>query len=271
MLDIMKGQLRQLMRTRIIHLTFAVFAVAFLAVIFLEGTANTDNPVRASDFLCGSYGQMAGFFLILLCIVAGFANGADFSDKTLYHELLAGRRRSAVFFGRLIPGAVISVFGTMILLALPIAFLALCNGWGNAIPVSAAVQRLLLMFFPLLRLYCAQVLITFAVKNQIAGFAVSMLPVFALFSLGSTNAAAMSGMKILRTLSSSPYLLSPINCGYLAKFDSWATYGIDLIQHYTYYPALSVSAIALTVTVSLVMCAVYLLVAYHYFHTDDLN
>ena len=127
MLDIMKGQLRQLMRTRMIHLTFGVFAASFLLITFLEGTANTDNPVRASDFLCGSYGQMAGFFLILLCIVAGFANGADFSDKTLYHELLAGRRRSAVFFGRLIPGAVISVFGTMLLLALPVAFLAWLN------------------------------------------------------------------------------------------------------------------------------------------------
>lgn len=271
MLDIMKGQLRQLMRTRLIHLTFGVFAASFLLITFLECTVNTDNPVRASDFLCGGYGQLAGLILISLCLVAGFANGADFSDKTLYHELLAGRRRSTVFFGRLIPGAAVSILGTMLLLALPVAFLALLNGWGNAIPVSAAVTRLLLMFFPLLRLYCVQVLITFAVKNQIAGFSVSMLPVFALFTLGSTNAAQMSNMKILKTLSGNPYLLSPINCGFLAKFDAWATYGIDLIQHYTYYPALSASAIALTITVSLVMCAVYLLVAYHYFRTDDLN
>ncbi len=271
MLDIMKGQLRQLMRTRIIHLTFGVFAASFLLITFLECTVNTDDPIRASDFLCGSYAQAAGLILVSLCIVAGLANGADFSDKTLYHELLSGRRRSAVFFGRLIPGAFVSVLGTMLLLALPIAFLAWLNGWGNAIPVSAAVQRLLLMFFPLLRLYCAQVLFTFAVKNQIAGSSLSMLPVFGLFTLGCTDAAAMSGMQILKTLSGTPCLLSPLNCGYLAKFESWATYAIDLRQHYTYYPELPASAIALTVTVSLVMCAVYLLVAYHYFHTDDLN
>ena len=45
MLDIMKGQLRQLMRTRLIHLTFGVFAASFLLITFLECTVNTRERI----------------------------------------------------------------------------------------------------------------------------------------------------------------------------------------------------------------------------------
>ncbi|MBR5723320.1 MAG: hypothetical protein IKX57_06785, partial [Oscillospiraceae bacterium] len=60
--------------------------------------------------------------------------------------------------------------------------------------------------------------------------------------------------------------------GKLCTFDSWYVYGCaDLKMHYIYYPELSGSLIAGVVIVSLIMTAVYLLLGYHFFHTDDLK
>ena len=65
-------------------------------------------------------------------------------------------------------------------------------------------------------------------------------------------------------------LLAPTGLGYLAKFESWYTYDLNLNQFFTYDPALSASAAVTILVCAAVMTAVYLVIGYHYFHVDDM-
>ena len=150
--------------------------------------------------------------------------------------------------------------------AVPYVLYAKLYGVGDAIPVSAIVQRFLLMLLPLLRISAFCVLTVFFMKKQLAAIGVSFLA-----QMVSLSASMGSPGFVAKVLRLHPCLLSISNISELSNFRFWRTYDLKMNEFYTYYPELPVSFIVRTVIVSLAMTAVYLLLGYHFFHTDDMN
>ena len=149
----------------------------------------------------------------------------------------------------------------------PILLIALNYGWGNTIPLSNALLRLLLTLLPLLRMSALAVMVTFISKHRTPVVMLAMLICsFTIMPLDSVN------LPLISDLVKNPFILSAVNYSNLMTVDSWYVYGCaEFKMHYIYYPELSGTLIAGTVIVSLVMTAVYLLLGYHFFHVDDMN
>lgn len=101
------------------------------------------------------------FLLILTARICGW----DYGDKTMNYELLSGHSRRNVFWSRSIVSLVWCVpIGFLLIILLPTVF-ALINGWGYNMDFGGAALRFLLVIFPLFRLTCEFILLTFLLKN----------------------------------------------------------------------------------------------------------
>lgn len=267
MLDIMRYQFRQLLRSRTaLLLSFLVFAV-FFVLLFLT-TANYGEP---RDFMTSVLPEtlplIAVFSSALPGIYIGIACGDDLADKTINHELTAGRSRAASLLGRAVPALIFVPLMTAALCGLPFVLYGILYGAGDTIPLSAIALRFLLMLFPLMRLSAFFILLIFIVKKQI----VSIVSVMVITPIAFSATSGSSTSVLLETCRRVHGMLSISDFINLSAFESWRTYDLKLNVYFTYYPELSASQIALTVICSLVMTAVYLLLSYHYFHVDDMN
>ena len=262
MKDIIRAQLRQARRTTMLYIIFFLLAGS-CAVGLLNATV---DGASASAVTAGDGKLIAAFSLMFLGTAASWICGADLEDKTVNHEMTSGRLRRDVYLGRVIPAMAVAVTGTLVLIFMVFGITTALVGWGHEIPLSNALLRFALLVFPLLRLGAFSAAVTFVTKNRVTGFMVCLYA--AMFSLP----ADALPFEWLRDLLGNYLLLSPLTFGKLCTFDSWYVYGCaDLKMHYIYYPELSGSLIAGIVIVSLIMTAVYLLLGYHFFHTDDLK
>ena len=106
----------------------------------------------------------AGVVFFLLMLTARIC-GWDYGDKTMNYELLSGHSRGAVFWSRSVVSLVWCVpIGFLIIAIFPAVF-ALINGWGDNMDFGGAALRFLLVIFPLFRLTCEFILLTFLLKN----------------------------------------------------------------------------------------------------------
>ena len=266
--EIIRAQLRQARKTGMLYLVFFLFAFVSCIALLNESSGWGEHPETASDFVCGNMSaKLCSFAIFFLMVAIGWICGADFEDKTINYELSAGRLRREVYLGRVIPGILVGITGTVILSAAPILLIAAFYGWGNSLPLSNALLRLLLTMLPLLRMGAFAAAMTFILKHQLP----SVMLAFCTCSL-TVMPLETFNMPVIRDLIKNPFVLSAVNYSNLMTVDSWYVYGcFDFKMHYIYYPELSGSMIAGTVIVSLVMTAVYLLIGYHFFHVDDMN
>lgn len=266
MFDIMRFQFRQLLRTRVVHLANLLMLTVFFLMLFLDSGNSGNERQTLTDYLPLTMNLLTGISVTAAAIMIGMVCGDDFADKTINHELAAGRSRASSFFGRAVPVLIAAPLTVVFICAVPYVLYGALFGVGNAIPVSAIVQRFLLMLLPLLRFSAFCILTVFVTKHQLAAIGASFLTMMI-----SLSAAMGSPQFITHILRLHPCMLSLSNITELSAFSSWRTYDLTLQNFYTYYPELSVSFIVTTVIVSLTMTAVYLLLGYHFFHTDDMN
>ena len=267
MTDIMKTQIRQLFRRKgFFQFPLIALLITLVLSVLLQSTDNSGRIFTASAFL----GQFALFSCAVSLILPGCIMDVcccdDFMDKTINHELTAGTPRIKVYFARILPGLVISLLCYALVLAVPFTLLTFMHGWGTDIPLSNVLLRLVLILAAILRYSCFMGMIAFLTKKTGVCLTVS---IFA--ALACCGTAIGASIPYLRGLMTNPYLLSILSIGNLSQFSAWYTYGSSLKYNYIYYPALSGSTVAGVVIVSLVMSAFWLLLGYHYFHTDDLN
>lgn len=101
------------------------------------------------------------FFLILTARICGW----DYGDKTMNYELLSGHSRSEVFWSRSIVSLGWCIPIGLLIIAVPTAIFTLINGWGDNMDFVGAALRFLLLIFPMFRLTCEFILLTFLLKN----------------------------------------------------------------------------------------------------------
>lgn len=113
---------------------------------------------------------LAFFVLILTARICGW----DYGDKTMNYELLSGHSRGAVFWSRTLVSLCWCIPIGLIITVLPAAVFTLINGWGDNMDFGGAALRFLLLLFPLFRITCEIILLTFILKNcylsMVSGF-----------------------------------------------------------------------------------------------------
>ena len=270
MLDIMRYQFRTMLRKSVVHiLNICLLGTGTLMMFFDSFNAEEGEPIlKATEYMPKTLPILMALGMFGATCLATMVAGDDFMDKTINHELSAGRRRYISYFGRAIPSLIAAPLCATALYVLPYVIYGIAFGWGDTLPTGDLVLRVVLGLFPLIRVTAFCVMILFLFKNPIA-------------ACMTTMGAPMLGMAVQIEATSLPFLkiaaeskhwlLSPIDFTHLGEFSSWYTYNLNMEQFYTYDTSLDPTGAALTVIVSVVMTAVYLLIGYHFFHVDDMN
>ncbi|MDE6729389.1 MAG: hypothetical protein K2J71_01255 [Oscillospiraceae bacterium] len=85
-------------------------------------------------------------------LLAGQICAGDFTDKTQNYEIMAGHSRSEIYYSRVILSLILGLFFGMFLIIIPVVAAGFYYGWGEQMPVSDAVNRILLVEFPMIRM-----------------------------------------------------------------------------------------------------------------------
>ncbi|MBQ6696575.1 MAG: hypothetical protein IJN16_07720 [Lachnospiraceae bacterium] len=263
MKNIMKAQLYQLLRSSILYKTFlclvvfqiAIFVVARRSVLEMEGRAFSAGNSLAD----GGYILMC-FALIFAIIITGQICGADFVDKTTNYELLMGHLRKDVYVGRALLSMLVGMTGSIILIIIPIGWLCIMDGWGNEMDFGKALLRLLLCLFPIWRIICEFIFLTYIVKNpypvMIAGTLVSVYSVgiIPMFTTGDIGVLGLG------------------NLSQLMNFTAWRTFALVGEKEITIYDAsIAAGDVIRTILLSVVIGGLFLGLGYVFFKKDDLN
>ena len=264
MKDIIRGQLRQAFRNKLMYIAFFSL-LATLILVALNVTAEGD---ASASYLIGEQGSVLfGFTVFFLCFAVGWLCAADLEDQTVNYEMTSGRTRKDAFFGRVVPSVCLGVIGSLILVLVPALVMIKICGWGNALPLSDVLLRFGLLVFPLLRLGAFTAAVMFIVKKRLF---IVMIAMFA--AMFTAMPVEQIPLPALHEFLRNPLILGALNFHQLTSFKSWYVYGLsELKMHYIFYPEPEPSFFAGTILVSLVMTAVYLLIGYHFFRTDDLH
>lgn len=258
MKNIMKAQLFQILREKILWYTlvlcFLMQAVMFLLPVWLK----TEKVTSAGEFFATNAGGMLFFPLIFMIIITGQICGGDFLDKTHHYELLSGHKRGEVYLGRVIPAMLIAGIGGALLTYVPVVLYGLLYGWGNKIAWGAVVFRMGMLLFPILRMVCEYAFLTFLVKNP-----------YIMMGLG--YGALMAALYLGELMKSYNAFLGIINMIWLLEVEKWITFGLGGDLNYIYEAALNGREIFQTILASLVFGGAALYLGYVYFKNNDLN
>lgn len=260
MKNIIKSQLYQLRKERLVWMVFVGFLIIPMSNIFLEGemVLMGDYPTQV---MLSEMGMLFTIFpLMFLFTLVGIMCCGDFMDKTSNYELMTGHKRAEVYFGRVIPCIIVGVICFTVLVSVPIIVNTVMHGWGTKLDVGEIVLRHVLMIFPVFRILCTAVFAAFIIKNPYILMALG----YVTFAIGGISSSSMFEERM------SP-VLGMTNLNMLSTFESWATYGIEGNMNYIYDASLTAGQIASTIIVSLAAGAVFIYLGYVFFHTDDLN
>lgn len=259
MWNIMKAQLYQLKRNKVVIAVFLLLLFAqFTAVM---GEINySDGRVTADSYLESNAPYIVMYGVMFLFVLIGYICGADFMDKTSNYELMAGHSRKEVYLARVIPCILIGIAGEILLMAFPVIVAAMQGGWGNQLELKGVILRLLLLIFPIGRMICEMIFVTFLIKN-------------AYFAMAGGFFVFLSGVSLAEmTPTGNSFLLSVTNFNMLCSFETWTTYSlINGSEIVTYSSAMDASAVIATIIFSFMFGAVSLVMGYIFFKNDDLN
>jgi len=259
MKQIMKAQLYQLKRNKLIYVIF--FGLVFMQCTTLLGEIGfSSKTVTAGTYVAEGGSYVMSVALIFALVLTGVICGEDFIDKTINYELMSGHLRRELYFGRALLSLLIGTAGTIILNIVPVIAACMMNGWGNEVSAWEVFLRYMLSVFPVLRMICEFVFISYIVKNSYIvmalGFVVSMAGDAWIGLFGEGNLL----------------FLGTGNLHMLFDFTAWSTYTLVGEKEIIIYDAaLSSGNVAGTIAASVLIGGLFFILGYLYFEKDDLN
>lgn len=244
------------------------YAIIAALVAFFIGVTDIKGifSLTGSEYFIKSNSSFGTGIAILFVILATRICGWDFADKTLNYEALIGHKRSDMYFGRVIVAMAWCIPIALAILVLPPLVLTIMNGWGVYMDLGGLIIRCIIALFPIMRILCECVLLTFLTKSCYLGLIVSFLYneiggiiITGLEQLGKVN---VGNFVTIHSFSNFSDILTFENYNY-----EWIN-GEDITVFET---ALDPLYLTLTVVVSLLGCAACILLGWHYFKKSDLN
>lgn len=262
MRNIIKAQLYQFVREKIPFFVFAGLIALHIFSALISNNLNfeTNEPIAASTYVTTYFISSLFTSVFIIPVTVGPVCCGDFADKTSHYEILSGHLRRHIFFGRSLMAILIAVTEWVIITVVPVIMLTAMNGWGTDITVGDAVFRLFLMIFPVIRMCCEFVMLSFIIKNPY----IIMAGGYVIIMLGEMLANVTQG--------TGWFFTSATNLMQLGLFDFWVTYGLsDGTNNFIYDAVLPTSDIILTLAISITVSIGALAIGYIFFKNDDLN
>ncbi len=258
--NIIKSQFYQLKKYKLIFFSLVGITALLTAVpVIFDSFGAYEELLTGSEYFAGGSVLMGQLLMAMYVAVAvAMICGGDFPDKTANYELMSGHLRRDIYLGRAVVAYITAVAGWFIISFTPVIVMTAINGWGDDISVADMTFRALLMLFPLTRMVCEFVMLTFLIKNPY----VTMC--------GGYFFIMVSGM-ISETIPDGFAFMSFANLMKIGTVDAWVTYGLHDGGNFTYDPYLPADVIAQTIIVSVIVGAAALYLGYIFFKNDDMN
>lgn len=171
MTNIIKEMLRQTRRDKLLWLG-AVYIGAMLGAMFSDNGLTTDT---GSSFFGFAMQTLYIMIPLILGTMAARICGADLRDKTANYELLFGKKRWEVYFGRFIASFIACFTVMTVIFAIVIILPTALNGWGESLTVRNAAAHLALVYPIMFRILCFFTAFTFLCRNDIIAFVVAIV------------------------------------------------------------------------------------------------
>ncbi len=248
-------------QTRTDNVTYysILFMIFLVAVTFLDADI---TKVTGGEYVAIS-GQALGMFPSFFILILGIRIcGWDYADKTMNYEILSGHHRREVYFARVIVTLVWCVALSFFFLVLPALICTIINGWGVNMDFSGMAIRYLLAIFPIIRIVCQCVMLTFLVKSAYVAWAAG----FILTMLNSMTTMILEELMNIKL----SWQTATTNLMKLFTFNQSIGYvnGEDVtICHTELEPSMIIGTIGVSVAVSVICLAI----GYAVFRKSDVN
>lgn len=210
----------------------------------------------SGGYFAVSMGSMNIYSVIFLIVISAYIVGQDFLDKTAYYDILYGYKRSAVFWGRVIPMLIVTVVMSMVLLLLMPFVATILYGWGMQVAVSEFLFRCVLYILIVVRMCCEVTFLTVVCHELYQVYAIE----FVLYLLVEWFLNVKN-----------PYVFVSSATREVFAFSSWTIFHIDGTAEVLYENTLQGSTIVVLVLSSIGVSVLYLFLARHYFEVKDMN
>ncbi len=258
MASVISAQLCQLFRTKLKFITLILCLVVEIALTVGMTPDNGDDQTGWMSILIGWSSMGIVVFLYIAASVGDICAG-DFNDKTLYIELMSGCTRNKCYFGRLIVSIIFTLPTALFLYAAPLLVSRVIFGSTNIVPISGLLTRIGLLVLPTLRLICMFTCISFIAKHRLGVFAIGFCMLEA-FSVATTFIVSVPNE-----------LLALTSASYFCSFDEWSSVGLNGGLTFITDDRLADGMIGKIALWSIAASALFALIGWHSFRSDDLN
>ncbi len=260
MTNIIKSQNRQLLRDKFTIMTLLVGMIAH--IFFMTLNHSGISEMKGGMFTASIFGYIINILMIIILLIGGRAAGWDFSDKTINYEIMSGHSRKEIFAARTFIAMFWCILIYMVLVILPAGIFTIIKGWGVYVSISEVLLRFAISIFPVIRLVCFVVFLTFVMAD---GFK-AMLVGYALLMFGSI------GLSIIEELADIhlKYGFATSNAASVLDMSNYVYKMVDNEEQMVLNSTLSAEVMIKTIVISLVVSVVYLLLGYMSFKKKDL-
>lgn len=172
MLNIIKATLRQSRRDIFLKIT----AGYLLLMVVLSILGEEIDWKAHGSMMVGTLGMFLQFAIpIVTGVLTGRACGSDLRDKTANYEILFGKKRYEVYFGRFFASLIFMFVLVALIPPIPVLFMTIKNGWGASLAVSEALTLYGMLFPIVFRMVCFYTAITFFSGNDVVTILLSTI------------------------------------------------------------------------------------------------
>lgn len=262
MWNIIKAQNYQVRRD---NLTIYILIVG-LVVPLLVASMNSGTGIESltGSIAMANLGEVVFVMLgAILLILTSRICGWDQADKTMNYEVLSGHSRSEVFFARVLVSLLWGGVIGMVIAIFPVLLCTIISGWGVNMNLSDIVLRYLLLLFPIFRLICEFILLTFLLRDCYK----TMLIGWVFYDV--TIIGAMIYEEV--TDYTMTVQFAGLNISYLMEFSNAKIEYINGEDVSVYVTAIEPSVALATILVSLLVGAACLMIGYAVFRREDIH
>ena len=262
MWNITKALRYQIKRDNYSIITLIVAIFLPVMSLFIDSSGVEFGEITGSIYVSEYVGEMYGFVLIIIVLMTTRIAGWDYNDKTINYEIMTGHSKKDVFGARAVLSILVSMIAYVIMMVLPAIVFTVMNGWGKSLSLKNAVIRYILMMFPIFRITCMFVLLTFIVANCYKALVIG----YAL--LEATIVFSMIMEEMLDKTFTIQFAAS--NMEKLLSFPSYKTQFINGKDIMVYKSTVSSSLAGGTIIASLIVGTAALIIGYTYFKKHDM-
>lgn len=262
MWNIIKAQNYQIKRDNLVVYGFlAGLIIPFLGMVIGADGMDFDS-MSGSEYMAESSGIFPIMLMLLALVLASRVCGWDSVDKTINYEIMAGHSRKEVYFGRICSTLMWTLTGGLLVMAVSLLFALAVFGWGNHMSLGALVLRIVTALFPLFRLSCEFMLLTFLLQNCYAGLVLG----FVMFDVSLLTVIIYEGF-------TDRILTVQLAASNLMKLFNFSNYSFEYINGedtVVYAASLEPSMLIGSIVISLAVGVVCIVIGYIVFYRRDM-